>query len=130
MWEILLLVICLPLIIALVLGVGKISAGVVLSFGFLLDSLCTKICNAYLARYLLTTLRTHHPELPILSIKLRRIGFDSLRIIQLTHSGGYSSQFTLRLPTKHRLAGATKAELYRSACKLHRLAPAAAAETS
>ena len=130
MWEILLLVICLPMIIALVLGVGKISAGAVLSCAILLDYLCTKICNAYLARYLRTTLRKHHPELPIRSVKLRRIGFDSLRIIQLMHSGGYSSQFTLRLPAKHRLAGATKAELYRSACNLHRLVPAAAATAS
>lgn len=130
MWKILLLVSFLPLVIALVLGVGRISAVAVLSFGILLDYLCTKICNAYLARTLRTTLRTHHPELPILSVKLRRIGFDSLRIVQLAHSGGYSTQFTLRLPAKHRLSGASKSELYRSACNLHRLVPSAAAVTS
>jgi hypothetical protein len=84
--------------------------------------------DAYFARCLLANLQAHHADFPVESVKGRRIGSGSARVIQLVHSGGQFAQFPF--PSKRLHAGATNAELYRSACHLLRLAPTAAALTN
>ncbi|MEZ1438222.1 hypothetical protein QVM41_18305 [Pseudomonas shirazica] len=83
--------------------------------------------DAYFARCLLANLQAHHSGFPVESVKGRRIGASSVRVIQLTHSGGHA-QFPF--PSKRLHAGATNVELYRSAYSLLCLEPTTAALTN
>lgn len=77
--------------------------------------------EAYFARRLLATLKEHHPSFPVETVKGRRIGAGSIRVIHLTHSGGKFAQFPF--PVKGLHAGAVSDELYKSACSMLMLTP-------
>jgi hypothetical protein len=77
--------------------------------------------DAYFARKLLATLREHHPAFEVETVKGRRIGVGSTRVIHLTHSGEKFAQFPF--PRKGLHAGAVSNELYTSACSMLMLTP-------
>lgn len=78
--------------------------------------------DAYFAMTLLATLKKHHSDFPVVSVKGRRIGPGSVRVIQITHSGAKFAQFPF--PRKGLHAGAVHRELYLSACRMLMLTPA------
>lgn len=77
--------------------------------------------DAYFANKLLQTLTERHPEFPIESVKGKRVGVGSVRVIHVLHSGGKFAQFPF--PRKGLHAGETHNELYRSACSMLRIEP-------
>ncbi|WP_223508769.1 MULTISPECIES: hypothetical protein [unclassified Pseudomonas] len=77
--------------------------------------------EAHFARRLLATLQNHHPSLVVETVKGRRVGAGSMRVIHITHSSGKFAQFPF--PKKGLHAGAVSDELYLSACSMLMLTP-------
>jgi len=73
--------------------------------------------EAHFARRLLATLKEYHPDFPVETVKGRRVGAGSMRVIHITHSGAIcpvpfpfeGDAFRGGSPTAHREAETAKA---------------------
>lgn len=69
----------------------------------------------------MATLKEHHGDFPVEAVHGRRMVSGSIRVIQVTYSGGEFVKFPF--PPKGLHAGLVHAELYQSACSMFRLTP-------